>query len=59
DLAGLVRYVEGDKIAINRERPLIVERTTTLQARTKRVRVETGTFEPAAEAYLEVEAKTA
>src|SRR6202163_3092687 len=59
DLAGLVRYVEGDHVAINRERPLLVERATTLQARTKRVRIETGTFEPAAEAYLEVEAKTA
>src|SRR6202163_4749910 len=59
DLAGLVRYVESDHVAINRERPLLDERATTLQARTKRVRIETGTFEPAAEAYLEVEAKTA
>jgi hypothetical protein len=60
DLAGLVRYVEGDKIAIDRERPLVVERTTALQARIKRVRVESGTFERADDtAYLEVEAKTA
>ena len=60
DLAGLVRFVEGDKIAINRERPLIVERTTALQARIKqRVRVESGTFDASAESYLDVEAKTA
>ena len=60
DLAALVRFVEGNKIAITRERPLIIERTTALQARTKpRVRVESGTFEPAAEPYLGVEAKTA
>jgi hypothetical protein len=59
DLAGLVRYVEGDKIAIDRERPLLVERTATLQARTKRMRVEKGTFESAPDAYLDVEAKTA
>jgi carbamoylphosphate synthase large subunit len=60
DLAGLVGYVEGDKIAISRERPLLVERATMLQARAKqRMRVESGTFEPAPQAYLDVEAKTA
>jgi carbamoylphosphate synthase large subunit len=60
DLAGLVRYVEGDRIAISRERPLLVERPASLSDRGKRVRVESGTFEPAAHAaYLEVEAKTA
>ncbi len=59
DLAGLVRFVEGDRIAIDRERPLLLERTTTLQqARAKRVRVESGTFE-ATPAYREIEAKTA
>jgi carbamoylphosphate synthase large subunit len=60
DLAGLVRYVEGDKVAINRERPLLLERMPAPAARVKRMLVESGTFEPAADAaYLEVEAKTA
>jgi hypothetical protein len=59
DLAGLVRFVEGDRIAIDRERPLLLERMTSLQqARAKRVRVESGTFETAP-AYREIEAKTA
>ncbi len=55
-----MRYVEGDRIAICRERPLLVERPAALPARAKRMRVESGTFEPAAEAaYVAVEAKTA
>jgi len=59
DLGGLVRYVEGDKVAISRERPLLVERAP-LAARAKRVRVQSGTFEASASAaYLDVEAKTA
>lgn len=59
DLAGLVRFVEGDRVAIDRERPLLLERTTTLrEARAKRVRVESGTFQPAP-AYREIEAKSA
>ena len=60
DLAGLVRYVESDKVAIDRERPLLVERATELQARARqRMRVESGTFDAASQAYLGVEAKTA
>jgi hypothetical protein len=61
DLAGLVRFVEGDRIAIDRERPLIVEPAPALQTRARRMRVESGTFEAAvdAAAYCEVEAKTA
>lgn len=60
DLAGLVRYVEHGNVAISRERPLLVERSPARQMRAKRVRVESGTYEPVgAPQYAEVESKTA
>jgi hypothetical protein len=59
DLAGLVRYVEGEKVAISREHPLVVERAVTVQPRVKRARVETGTFEPSTSRMLEQVSKSA
>jgi len=61
DLAELVRYVERNHVAISRAQPLLVERAAVLQARTRRPRIETGTFEPAAPArtFYELEAKSA
>jgi hypothetical protein len=59
DLAGLVRYVEGEKVAIGREHPLVVERAVTVQPRIKRARVETGTFEPSTSLVMEQISKSA
>ena len=61
DLAGLVGYVERNRVAISRECPLLLERAAVLQARARRPRIETGTYEPSISAttYLEVESKTA
>ncbi len=61
DLAGLVGYVERNRVPISRECPLIVESAAMVQARARRPRVETGTYEPAASSttYHEVESKSA
>lgn len=63
DLGALFTHVESRQVAISRERPLLIERAAGVTPiATKRVRVETGTFEPAGSstpAYLEVGAKSA
>lgn len=63
ELGGLFAHVEARHIAISRERPLLIERAAGVsRIGARRVRVETGTFEPAAStapAYLEVGSKSA
>lgn len=63
DLGELFTHVESRHLPISRERPLLVARAAGVTPiASKRVRVETGTFEPAASsvpAYLEVGSKSA
>jgi hypothetical protein len=63
DLGALFTHVESRHIPITRERPLLLERAAGVTPiASKRVRVETGTFEPAASgppSYLEVGSKSA
>ncbi|MEA2689607.1 MAG: hypothetical protein QOD51_2214, partial [Candidatus Eremiobacteraeota bacterium] len=59
DLGALAQHVERNHIAITREMPLLVERIA-LPVRTKRTRIETGTYEPAnREPAAAVEARSA
>lgn len=63
DLGALFAHVESRQLAITRGRPLLLERAAGVTPiASKRVRVETGTFEPGASkppAYLEVGSKSA
>ncbi|HEY0393887.1 MAG TPA: hypothetical protein VGD01_05285 [Candidatus Elarobacter sp.] len=59
-LGELAGYVERNRIAITRERPLLVERAAAVTPISKRVRTESGTIEPSAPpAYLAVESMSA
>jgi carbamoylphosphate synthase large subunit len=60
DLGELARHVERNRIAISRERPLLVERAGSVTPLKKRVTVESGSFHAAAPpAYLDVESMSA